>query len=228
MKSDTTRPAVGGGSGPPPHTAAWSAARRTSRCAAWPSGGPRRASASRTWRPAKAPARRPGRTGSPGRRTGWADSPSTLARPGRNSRDQRGIAEHAGDHVPAVPDDLHDPGVGERLDQALRAVHQVRAGVAVAEDVPLGDAGARAGDPARTAAGRRAAQAAVRGDLPGLGERVPQHGGRGLALAALDGRAARERVHHAGHRGLADRHVEPGATASAHGPARPSPSTGRR
>src|SRR5215470_10883636 len=67
-------------------------------------------------------------------------------------RDQRGVAEHAGDHVPAVPDDLHDPGVAERLDQALRAVHQVRAGVAVAQDVPLGDAGARAGDPARTAA----------------------------------------------------------------------------
>src|SRR5690349_7144924 len=73
---------------------------------------------------------------------------------GPEHRDQRGVAEHAGDHVPAVPDDLHDPGVAERLDQALRAVHQVRAGVAVAQDVPLGDAGARARHPARATAGR--------------------------------------------------------------------------
>ncbi len=120
------------------------------------------------------------------------------------------VAQHRRDHVPAVPDELHDAGVGEGVDHRVGAVHQVRGSVAVAVDVALPHAAPGPVDPARLPAVGRAVQAAVRGDLPGLGERVPQHGGRRLVPAALDRGAAGERVDHAEHAALADRHMKSG------------------
>ena len=67
--------------------------------------------------------------------------------------------------------------------------------------------------PSRPPASRhcwRAAQAAVRGDLPGLGERVAQHGGGRLRPAAGDRRPPGERLHHRDDPALAQGEVEPG------------------
>ena len=56
--------------------------------------------------------------------------------PGQHPR----ISQHPGHRVPAVPDDLEDPRVTERVEQGLGAVHQVRAGIPVADDRLLADA----------------------------------------------------------------------------------------
>ena len=144
--------------------------------------------------------------------------------PGEHGR----VGQHPGHRIPAVPDDLQDPRVRERVEQRLGAVHQVRAGVPVADDPLLAHARPDAVQAASLTALLGAAQAAVGGDLPGLGERVPQHGRRGLGLAPGDRRPPGEGLHHRDDPALAQREVEARRTASAPGPAGRCRSTGHR
>jgi ATP-binding cassette subfamily B protein len=120
------------------------------------------------------------------------------------------VAQHGRHRVPAVPDHLHDQRVGERADQGLRAVGEVRAGVAVPLKAPLLDA--RPDLAAAQAGGRPALhgalQAARRVHLPALGEGVAHHRGGRLAAAAVQRRAAGERVDRLQHAVLPDRDVE--------------------
>ena len=121
-----------------------------------------------------------------------------------------GIGEHAGHHVPAVPDDLDDPRIGKRIGERLRAIDKVRARIpkrfqpAQVDARPDGVGGKPARDPAVT----RALQAAMRADLPSLRERVPDDGGGRLRPALVDGRPPGERVDGTQHRGLPYRHVK--------------------
>jgi hypothetical protein len=119
-----------------------------------------------------------------------------------------GVGEHGGDHVPAIAHDLDQAGVGERIHERIGAVHQIGAGVPVPDDVTVGHAAACPVHPARLAAGRGAGQAGVRGHLPGLRERITEHGGRCFTAAPLDRWAPRECVDHAQHAALAHREVE--------------------
>ena len=121
-----------------------------------------------------------------------------------------GVGEHAGHHVPAVPDDLDDPGIGKRVGERLRGIDQIRARVPErlqASQVharPDGVGGQARGGPALAGA----FQAAARGDLPALREGIPDHRGGGLRPALVHGRPPGEGVHGAQHARLPDRDVK--------------------
>ena len=126
--------------------------------------------------------------------------------PGHDHR----IGEHAGHHVPAVPDELDDPGVGKRVGQRFRAVDKVRARVPERLQAPQVHARPDrvGGEAGRSPAVARALQAATRGDPPALRERVPDDRSGGLRPALVHGRPPGERVHGAQHAGLPDRQVK--------------------
>ena len=125
--------------------------------------------------------------------------------PGHHHR----VGQHAGHHVPAVPDHLDDPGVGERVGEGLCGVDEVRARVTERLKAPELHAGPDrvGGQAGGGTAFARAFQAAARGDLPALREGIPDDAGGGLRPALVHGRPPGEGVNRAQDAGLAHREV---------------------